>query len=76
MHARATNAKYEQPGYLAGDVMGEPTGFVRQAIQHFVDCVLQDREPLIAGQDGLAIARTLCAVVEAAETGEAIELHW
>jgi predicted dehydrogenase len=76
MHVRAGDAKYEQPGYLSGDVMGEPTGFVRQAIQHFVDSVLQDQEPLITGEDGLAITRTLCAVVEAAETGEAVELDW
>jgi len=76
MHVRASDEKYEQPGYLAGDVMGEPTGFVRHAIQHFVDSVLQDQEPLITGEDGLAIAKTLCAVVEAAETGNAIELHW
>ncbi len=76
MHVRASDAKYEQPGYLAGDVMGEPTGFVRQAIQHFVDSVLQDREPLITGEDGLAITRTLCAVVEAAETGAPVELRW
>ncbi|MBM3497587.1 MAG: Gfo/Idh/MocA family oxidoreductase [Armatimonadetes bacterium] len=75
-HVRAGETKYEQPGYLAGDVMGEPTGFVRQAIQHFVDCVLQDREPLITGEDGLAITRTLCAVIEAAETGQAVELSW
>ena len=76
MHVRATDAKYEQPGYLGGDVMGEPTGFVRLAIEHFVDSVLEDKEPLITGKDGLAITRTLCAVVEAAETGEAIELDW
>jgi len=76
MHVRASDAKYEQPGYLAGDVMGEPTGFVRLAIEHFVQSVLEDKEPLITGADGLAIARTLCAVVEAAETGEAVELAW
>ena len=75
-HVRASDTKYEQPGYLAGDVMGEPTGFVREAIQHFVNCVLQDRQPLITGEDGLAITRTLCAIVQAAESGEAVALHW
>lgn len=76
MHVRATSEKYEQPGYLAGDIMGEPVGFVRQAVQHFVDCVLQDRQPLITGEDGLAITKTLCAIEQAAETGEPVELEW
>jgi predicted dehydrogenase len=49
---------------------------VRLAIEHFVDSVLEDKEPLITGQDGLAIAKTLCAVVQAAETGEAVDLQW
>jgi predicted dehydrogenase len=76
MHVRATEGRAEQPGYLAGEVMGEPTGFVRQAVGHFVDCVLADREPLITGEDGLAITRAMCAIVEAAETGSAVELEW
>ena len=76
MHVKATAEEYGQPGYLAGDVMGKPTGFVRSAIQHFVESVLEDRDPLVTGEDGLAITRTLCAVVEAAETGEGVELAW
>lgn len=76
MHVKASADAYQQPGYLAGDVMGRPTGFVRSAIEHFVESVLEDREPLVTGEDGLAITRTLCAVVEAAETGQAVELEW
>ena len=76
MHVRATAEGYEQPGYLGGEVMGVPRSFVRSAIEHFVDSALNDTEPLITGRDGLAIAKTLCAVVHAAETGEAIELEW
>jgi predicted dehydrogenase len=75
-HVKATADKHTLPGFLFGDVMGQPHGFVRDAIEHFVDCVLDDREPLITGEDGLAMARTLCAIVEAAGTGEAVELRW
>jgi predicted dehydrogenase len=75
-HVKATAGTHHLAGFLFGDVMGEPRGFVRDAIEHFVDCVLDDREPLITGEDGLAITRTLCAVIEAAETEKAVELKW
>lgn len=75
-HVKATAGKHQLPGFLFGDVMGEPRGFVRDAIEHFVDCVLDDREPLVTGEDGLAITRTLCAVIEAAETGAPVHLEW
>jgi predicted dehydrogenase len=76
MHVKATADAYSHPGYLGGDIMGEMRSFVRYAIEHFVDCCLTDTEPLITAQDGYASAKTLCAVVDAAETGEAIELEW
>jgi predicted dehydrogenase len=65
-------ATYGTP--LFADVMGRPQGFVFDAICHFVDSVLAGREPLITGVDGLAITRAMCAIVESAETGKAVEL--
>ena len=45
------------------------------AICHFVESVLDDTEPLITGDDGLAMTKILCAVVDSAEAGgEIIEL--
>lgn len=70
----ATNEKAADRGILFGDVMGVPVGFVYQAFQHFVNCVLRDETPLITGEDGLQITKALVAMVEAAETGRAVEL--
>ena len=53
----------------AADLYGKPVGFAVASIQHFVDCVVNDRPPLVQGEDGLAVARALAAVEESARTG-------
>ncbi|MGC9317258.1 MAG: Gfo/Idh/MocA family protein [Armatimonadota bacterium] len=74
VHQLATEEEYSHEGFLFGNVMGEPVGFVRNAIEHFVNSVLTDSEPMITGEDGLQITRALAAMVESAETGEAVYL--
>ena len=71
---KATKEKYTLPGMLYGTVMGAPRGFVYDAVCHFVNCCLTDEEPLITGDDGLALTKTLCAVVDSAEKGEPVEI--
>jgi predicted dehydrogenase len=43
-------------------------GFV-QEIAHFVDCVRNDREPLVTGADGRAVLEVIFAAYESARTG-------
>ena len=74
LHLYANNQKQTNKGALYGDVMGEPVGFVNQSIKHFVNSVLRGEEPLITGHDGLMITKALVAMVESAETGQAVEL--
>jgi predicted dehydrogenase len=70
----ADNQKHTDRGTLFGDVMGEPVGFVLQAIKHFINSVLTDGEPLINGHDGLMITKALAAMVESAEKGRPVDL--
>lgn len=70
----ATAEEHKQPSTLYCQVLGEPVGFVRQAIKHFVTCVVEDKEPLITGEDGLALTKTLCAVVQSAKEGRPVDL--
>ncbi|MCD6359844.1 MAG: Gfo/Idh/MocA family oxidoreductase [Armatimonadetes bacterium] len=74
VHPVATDERYRLEGFISGDVMGEPRGFVRAAITHWVNCCLRDEEPLITAEDGLHSTKALAAMVEAAETGEAVYL--
>jgi predicted dehydrogenase len=35
----------------------------------FVDCVVNDKPPMVSGEDGLAVARVLAALEQSARTG-------
>lgn len=74
VHTVATPAHTKTPGFLSGEVAGEPRGFVYDALVHFVNCLLRDEEPLITGHDGLMITKALAAMVESAETGQPVNL--
>ena len=45
-----------------------------QEMEHFVDCVLHDKEPLVTGRDGRVVLEALFAAYESARTGLKIEL--
>lgn len=68
--------RFELSATGAGMVMGRPAGFTMEALRHFVDCCLEKKTPLVTVEDGLALTRVLCAVVESCEKdGAVIELQ-
>jgi predicted dehydrogenase len=56
------------------DIRGFRFGFTLQSIQYFADCVINDEEPFITLDDGLANTRILCAVEESARTRKPVHL--
>jgi UDP-N-acetylglucosamine 3-dehydrogenase len=44
-------------------------------LQHFADSILNDKEPIITGADGLKAAQVAEAVLKSARIGTAIKLH-
>jgi len=59
----------------AGNVLGQQSGFTVDALRHFVDCCLDDRDPLVTAADGVALTRALCAIVQSCEAdGSVIKL--
>lgn len=45
-----------------------------QEMQHFVDCILHDTQPLETGEDGRAVLEIIFAAYESAATGQKVEL--
>jgi len=45
-----------------------------QEFEHFVDCVKNDKEPLVTGHDGKAVLEVIMAAYESAGTGKKILL--
>jgi len=59
---------------LTGKAMGHPVGFVAESLKHFADCVAEDREPMITGDDGLAVVKVTAAICESAEKRIPVEI--
>lgn len=45
-----------------------------QEMEHFVDCVKNDKEPLVTGEDGRAVMEIIFAAYESAGTGKKVML--
>jgi len=43
-------------------------------IKHFIECILEDKEPLIKGEDGAKVMEILCATFKSMETGGWVDL--
>jgi glucose-fructose oxidoreductase len=43
-------------------------------MDHFAECILQDRQPLTPGEEGLADLRVMEAIYESANTGRTVKL--
>jgi predicted dehydrogenase len=41
---------------------------------HFVDCALNDKQPLVTGEDGRAVLEVIFAAYESARTGSKVQL--
>jgi predicted dehydrogenase len=50
------------------------TGFVLDAVAHFVEAVTEGKPVLASGREGLANTRTVAAMIEAANNGKAVKL--
>jgi predicted dehydrogenase len=75
MAEKFTAGKRENPDMLASiDIHGRKAGFAKYSIWHFVDCVLDDREPIASGEDGLWVTRTICRLLESSRSGKVVDL--
>ena len=72
----ASAEKYTFPKYAGGYVINDRyTGFNRESIHHAVDSLLNEREPSIKPEDGLANTIILCSIIKSIESGEKVYIH-
>lgn len=45
-----------------------------QELKHFIECVREDKQPLVTGEDGRAVLEVMCAAYESARTGQKVKL--
>ena len=51
----------------------EPNNYERMT-QHFLECVIEDHEPLVSGEDGARAVEVMCAVYKSMETNAWVDL--
>lgn len=56
------------------EVQGAQKGFAADSIRHFIDCLAEDRGPIVTGEDGLRVTRLIEAVEQAVASGQRVEL--
>jgi predicted dehydrogenase len=45
-----------------------------QELQHFIQCVREDEQPLVTAEDGKTVLEIMCAAYESARTGRKVPL--
>ncbi len=70
-----TKEKASNPDILVyPTIYGKPMGFGIESIRHFVDCVVNDKEPMVTGEDGLAATKIISAIQESSRKGKPVNL--
>jgi len=68
--------KCEYPDVLAVPIIhGRLTGFAKEAISHFVDCVASNNRPMVTGEDGIQNTKTVLAMIESAKREKSVEIQ-
>jgi len=68
--------RFETP-FTAGivDAFGVPEGFIVMPIYHFVDCILDGRQPVVTAEDGLAATQIIEAMLRSIEQQRTVDIN-
>ncbi|MBI5092408.1 MAG: Gfo/Idh/MocA family oxidoreductase [Candidatus Hydrogenedentes bacterium] len=53
---------------------GRQQGFAAESIRHFIECVRDDRTPMVTGRDGLEVTKVICAIEDSVRSRQPVEL--
>jgi predicted dehydrogenase len=67
----SSDDRYEQPDVSYG-FSAEDAGAFRKESEHFTDCIIEDRQPLVGGIDGLNALKIVLAAEESIRSGQPI----
>ena len=56
-------------------VFGRTVGTLKEEISSFIECIINDKKPLITGEDGLEAVKLAVAICESAEKGKVITIE-
>jgi len=56
------------------ELYGTIVGVYREEMAHFIDCIVNDTQPAVSGEDGLAAAKVAMAIQESLDSGREVTL--
>ena len=60
---------------LTFPIFGKLQGAFQLSLSHFIECIVEDREPIVCGTEGRNVSAILCAIHESIEAGEAVKVR-
>jgi len=60
--------------FMVTEIYGEHLGFPFRSIEYFVDCIVNNRQPMVGYKEGLLNTRILCHIDKSVKTRSIIEL--
>lgn len=68
-------SKFEYPRYLTSSfINGKFYGFCKDSINHVIECLVAEKEPLIKPEDGLMNTKILCAITKSLSEDKEIKI--
>ena len=55
-------------------VHGKIVGLATESIRHFIDCIWNDQEPIVTGEDGLRATEIILAVEESTRINKPVKV--
>lgn len=72
-----TKDKASYPDILAAPIIyNQQMGFAIESIRHFADCVINDKQPMVTIEDGIAATKIISAIRESSKKGLPIEVSY
>ncbi len=70
-----TKEKASYPDILAAPIIhNNQMGFAIESIRHFVDCVINDKQPLVTIEDGFEATKIISAIRDSSRTGLPVKI--
>lgn len=75
-HYTKDSGRGEYPDlFVCPEVHGQVRGFALDSIRHFVDCIVEDREPMCTLADGLEVSKVILAIHQSADEGRPVDVR-
>ena len=70
-----TPERFEYPrNLLTFPIFGKLRGAFQLSLSHFVECILEDREPIVNAREGRNVNAILCAIHTSIQTGTPVKV--